>query len=291
MADPLSLIALGAAVGGAAGKFTEKAWDAGERWLKQFFRDHAPAANEAAQVNSARFLLELAQRIKILEDSQRVSGDTIDSAQDNPQFSVILQRAILGASQTENSEKHRLLAQLVAERLAVPPESTFALAVKLACDAVAVLNSAQLRLLALAVALHEIRPRAPMPADDYRQWLDGLLAPVLSPYLHDHAEYKEIDVLHLSALGCVTYDRTSERALEWVLSIKNGLFKGGFAFDYPSFKESDLGWYLDHIWVEGFAGVSLTSIGSVIGGLVFDELSGVRVGHPHWARDDRGVSK
>jgi hypothetical protein len=227
----------------------------------------------------------------LLEDSQRVSGDTINSAQENPQFSVILQREILGASQTENPKKHRLLAQLVAERLAAPPESRFALAVKLACDALAVLNSAQLRLLALSVALHEIRPSAPMPPDDYRQWLDRLLAPVLSSYLHDHAEYKEIDVLHLSALGCVTYDRASERALELVLSMKNGLFKVGFAFDYPSFKESDLGWYFDYIWVEGFAGVNLTSIGSVIGGLVFDELSGVRVGHPHWARDDRGVTE
>lgn len=33
MTDPLSLIAVGAAVGGAAGKFVEKAWDSGEKWL------------------------------------------------------------------------------------------------------------------------------------------------------------------------------------------------------------------------------------------------------------------
>lgn len=35
MADPISLIALGAVVGGAAGKFTEKAWESSERWLKE----------------------------------------------------------------------------------------------------------------------------------------------------------------------------------------------------------------------------------------------------------------
>ncbi len=29
--EPLSIIAIGAAVGGAAGKFVEKAWDSGEK--------------------------------------------------------------------------------------------------------------------------------------------------------------------------------------------------------------------------------------------------------------------
>ena len=291
MPDPLSLIALGAALGGAASKFTEKAWDAGERWLKSFFRDHAPAAKEGARINSARFLVELARRIKVLENSQRVSPSAIETAQDDPQFSVILQRALLGASQTADAEKHRILAGLVAERLAAHPESTLSSAVKLACDAVAASNSVQLRMLALEVALHEIRPRTPLPDQDYLKWLTGLLAPILSPYVHEEIEYKEIDVLHLAAIGCVTYDRGSNRVLEWVLSMKNGLIKGKFAFNFPSFKKSDLGFYLDHMWTEGLAGVNLTSVGSVIGGLVFDELSGVRTGSPQWARDVSSVSE
>ena len=44
MADPLSLVALGAAVGGAAGKFVEKAWDSGEKWITSYFADHRPKA-------------------------------------------------------------------------------------------------------------------------------------------------------------------------------------------------------------------------------------------------------
>jgi hypothetical protein len=183
MVDPLSLVALGAAVGGAAGKFTEKAWDLTEKWLKGYFRDHAPAAEEAALLNSARFILELAERIKALEDSKQASRTTIEEAQDNPQFSVILQRAVIGASQTSDSQKHRVLAGLVAARLAASPESTFALAVRLACDAVASANSVQLRLLALAVALHEIRPREPLRARYYHAWLECLLGLRLPPRL------------------------------------------------------------------------------------------------------------
>jgi hypothetical protein len=128
-----------------------------------------------------------------------------------------------------------------------------------------------------------------MPARAYRKGLDSLLGPVLAPYLHDNAEYKEIDVLHLAALGCVTYDCASERALEFVLSLKNGLHRGRSAFNHASFKESTAGWYLEHIWNEGFAGLNPTFIGSVIGGLVFDQISRVRTGYPHWARDEQGA--
>ena len=56
MADPLSLVALGAAVGGAAGKFVEKAWNSGEKWITSYFADHRPKAIAQAQANSAEFL-------------------------------------------------------------------------------------------------------------------------------------------------------------------------------------------------------------------------------------------
>lgn len=280
--DPLSLIAAGAAIGGAAGKFTERAWDVGERWLKRFFLDHAPAANQAARANAARFILELGQCIRKLEDTQLISREAIDNALNNPQFSIILQRAVLGASQTEDAEKSRILAELVTARLTTRPESAFALAVRLACDAVAASNADQLRLLALATALHEIRPRTPLPSRKYHTWLQNLLVPILTPYADEVITYREIEVLHLAALGCVTYARASERDLETVLAMKNGLIKGDFAFDFKRFKNSDVGACLDFMWTEGFAGVNLTSVGSVIGGVTLDGICGIQTGMPHW---------
>lgn len=44
--EPLSIIAIGAAVGGAAGKFVEKAWDSGEKWIQTFFKDHKEVAQK-----------------------------------------------------------------------------------------------------------------------------------------------------------------------------------------------------------------------------------------------------
>ena len=115
MADPLSRVALGAAVGGAAGKFVEKAWDSGEKWITSYFADHRPKAIAQAQANSAEFLGDLAQRIKTLEDRGEVSKQDIDTAQEHPDFSVALQKALLTAAQTDDKQKHQLLARTLAE--------------------------------------------------------------------------------------------------------------------------------------------------------------------------------
>ncbi len=49
MPDPLSLVALGAAIGGGAGKFVEKAWDSGEKWIVSYFANHQEKAREKAE--------------------------------------------------------------------------------------------------------------------------------------------------------------------------------------------------------------------------------------------------
>src|ERR1700730_7418425 len=98
MADPFSMIALGAAVGGATGKFVEKAWDSGEKWIASYFANHRPKAIEKAQENSADFLSELASRIKDLEDRKEVSKERIETAQEHPDFSVTLHTALITAA-------------------------------------------------------------------------------------------------------------------------------------------------------------------------------------------------
>ena len=64
MTDPLSLIALGAAIGGAAGKFVEKAWDSGEKWITSYFENHHEKSQEKAKQNTLSFLTDLAKRVE-----------------------------------------------------------------------------------------------------------------------------------------------------------------------------------------------------------------------------------
>src|SRR5947207_13350442 len=108
MPDPISLIALGAAVGGAAGKFTEKAWDSSERWLKERFGSHRATAQKQARENAADFIRELADRVKKLEEDRRFKRQELDDIASHPQFSAFLQRSVLNAAETNDHINHKL---------------------------------------------------------------------------------------------------------------------------------------------------------------------------------------
>src|SRR5438094_9070456 len=107
MTDPLSLIALGAAVGGAAGKFVEKAWDSGEKWLGTYFANHRQKAQETARANAAGFLNNVAHEIDVRSRAGEIPAADLETAQDHPDFSAILQSALLTAAQTDDTDKQK----------------------------------------------------------------------------------------------------------------------------------------------------------------------------------------
>lgn len=272
MADPLSLIALGAAVGGAAGKFAEKAWDSGERWLRERFGSHAAEAQEQARENAARFVQQLAIRVKSLEDQKKLNRERIAATEKHPQFSALLQGSILNAAQTDDDMKHDLLARLVATRLASVSESTVALASQLASDAISRSTRRQLMLMALSSFLEkDVRPRDPLSVPDYRRWLEVFLQPFID------FEFKDIDARHLVAIACASYDPTSNRDLEVLLQMKGGEHCIG-----ATLHDLDVVKILQMQWYEGLAGLILTSVGSIVGSLAFNQIKGRDYGLPQW---------
>jgi len=268
MPDPASLIAFGAAIGGAAGKFTERAWDAGAKWLDTYYANHKEKTLKKAQQNSAGFLIDLANKIKLLEEQQRISKETIESAQDHPDFSVLLQKALLASAQTENKDKHELLARLVAERLKVGPESRLAVVTKLACDAISGLTTKQLNLLGLLAQLSFVQNQNQVSANYFATHLQHMLGP------YKEIEYDNLDILHLEALSCVKHISFSANDLKVILANKN---KG--VMDWDGFNNSDLGKRILGMWNKpgiGLTGVSLTSVGMLIGVYVSDLLTKTR---------------
>src|SRR5207245_2283184 len=96
--------------------------------------------------------------VERVEQSGTVPRERIEAAQDDPSFTVLLKDAVIASAQTDSPEKHRLLARLVADRLAVGSETTLALASANACDVIAHATRQQLRILGfLSVILH-VRP-------------------------------------------------------------------------------------------------------------------------------------
>jgi hypothetical protein len=275
MADPLSLIATGAAVGGLASKVVEKTWDSGERWLREKFGTHTAEARKKARENVAKFVRHLSMRVSALENLELIDQKKVRAAQRDPQFSSFLQQTILNAAKTSEQNKHDLLARLVADRLMSSTETTFGLASDLASDAIARSTRRQLELMALCCFLYEIRPRDILRVADYYEWLEIHFG------FFEGFEFREVDARHLVAIACASYDPASTRYLPVLLMMKakgnliKKLSRDKFT-DIPIIEQLQISWDI------GLSGVELTSVGSIVGGLALSQIKGKDMGPPDW---------
>lgn len=270
MTDPLSLIALGAAVGGATGKFVEKAWDSGEKWITSYFVDHRPKAIAQAQENSANFINDLAERVRLLEESSVISKQDIDTAQEHPDFSVALQTALLTAAQTNDRQKHRLLARALAERLVAKPEGLRAMASKMALDVIGYMTPSQMKLLALAADLLYVNPTSPLSASQCKQWFENRFSAYRS------VSFTNLDLIHLESISCLKHTPILSRELSVILNQKLGSEIGS------SILESLMGQHIRTLWNQGLQSVDLTSVGQLVGVCVSDLMSGENTSFSGW---------
>jgi len=193
-------------------------------------------------------------------------------AQREPQFSALLQQVVLDAAQTADSSKHDLLAALIAARLGTSSETTLALASSLAAAAIAKATRRQLMLLGIVTFIDEIRPRHLASVSQFKTWLE----PVFKSF--GDVEFQRIDARHLAALACVIVDPTSERDLSTILNMKSVLFLHTMA----DFDDVDGFLELQHNWNEVLCTVQLTSVGSIVGGLVLSQIMQLDFPQPEW---------
>lgn len=272
MPDPISFIALGAAIGGGAGKFVEKAWDSGEKWIVSYFANHQEKAREKAEENSSEFLKKLGERISQLEKSRSISEEELSTAQEEPDFSVVLHKAILSAAQTNNKSKHDLLARLVAERLQAPTESLLSMASKMACDAISYTTPNQLLILGLLTNLLYITPNDQLQGPQQILWLQARLSPFLE------AKPTRMDYTHLESLSCLKFESFIARDLSQVL--KQHI---GDTFNYENFTSTKMGKRVVEAWDGGaLKSCQLTSVGQILGVMVSDQYIGGKTNMSGW---------
>ncbi len=276
--DPLSIVTISSAVGGLAGKLTEKAWDSGEKWLASYFKDHHPKAQETATQNSLEFLAEVAQRVHQLEleakDDQKIKQQ-IESALEDPDFSALLKDALIASSRTDSEEKHKVLARIVSERLRSQSEGLLALTSTLACDAVKHLTLKQIRLLGIVTLIGHIRPtefpvnvRKPETLGRwYSIWWAEQLAfhlPIESPMY--------LDLSHLESVSCIQYQMSVYQNLKVVMSMPSAKFGQNWPFD-DLIQNSEQGRQLNELWESGLSHSRPTTVGHLIGIYVHDGLT------------------
>ena len=277
--DPLTAAAIAGAAGGAAGKLIEKAWSSGQRWLGTYFRDHQPKAQEAAEKNALDFLSELANRVHAIEETVKNIPNRkkqIEDALADPDFSVLLKDAMIASGRTASSEKHKLLARVVSERLLAGEESLVALAGNLACDAIPHLSPKHLRCLGVMPVVYGIRPVTfppNIPPGTFHDWWTTWLSNSLSP-LMPLGNMTHIDYAHLLSVSCITCEFLSSRDLKQILSPPNTL---EFKWDADKFlTDTPIGKKLSELWKAGMEQAVPTSAGRLIGIYVSDLLTGTK---------------
>lgn len=280
--EPVTVALIAGAVGGAAGKLIERTWDSGQKWLASYFKDHQPKARESAEHNAVDFLNELANRVHTLEQSVRdtpTAKKQIEDALSDPDFSALLHDAMISSARTESTEKHKLLARVVSERLLAAQESLVALAGNLACDAIPHLSSKHLRCLGIMTLVYGTRPASLPPNippeilhDWWTKWLSARLSRMMPV-----GTMTNVDYAHLVSVSCITYDYLGSRDLEKVLSPVIGAESSEFKWDADKFfTDTRIGKELLELWKAGMERAVPTSVGRLIGIYVQDLLVGTK---------------
>lgn len=272
--DPVTLALLSAVGGATAKKFVDDAWDLGKGWLNDYFVKHQPEAKENALENALDFLVELGNRIQKLEEKAEdssIMNEQIKNSLSDPDFSVLLQNALISSARTSSKEKHNLMALVISDRLIAYPESVKMLSSDRVIDVIPHLSPKHLKLLGLMTAVQwHLLPLIHLKTIDKTFWIDHLVKS-LSPLLPEE-EVTEMDYMHLESVSCIT--KTSGRDINSLISPPKELaivwdaYRDGRIF----LKETDVGGKFLKIWVGGLETSYLTSLGGLIGIYVQDEL-------------------
>jgi len=284
--EPLSIAVISGAAGGVAGVFSKEVWDLGKNWINSYFKDHAPKAIAKAEQNSLDFLVQLAQRVKTLEEQGEQHREIITESLNQPDFSALLQKAWMSSAQTEDKQKHELLARLVADRLTKETESMFALASKKACDAVSMLTINQMRILGLLILQGRLQP-SPFPPvkmsqEEFNKWYVEYLMDSMQVY--QHLTISPLDMVHLEALSCISTSGISTADnLRHMLYVKK---ESGMTFDHKLFTSTELDKKMEELWEGHLNSVSPTSIGELIGIYVSDMLRNTTTSLEGWGESN-----
>lgn len=223
------------------------------------------------------FLTKVAESVKIIQDKTKTDPATlemINTSFKDPDFSAVLQRAIVTSARTSSEDKHKILARLITERLLVNSEDMISLASSVAVEAISALKAKHLYVLGLSVLVEDIRPTSlpkDLPQEQLNQVAHDWWLKNLSPLIHKVEDLTDIDIRHLVGVNCIEYESFIGRDLAQIL-------KSGFGeWEVDKFlSEIEEGKKLKEYYEKYLQKMTLTSAGQLIGIYVKDQVTGIR---------------
>lgn len=238
-------------------------------------RAQSPEMQAITKKNMENFVTRLAQRVERLESEiPTESSELFTRSLNHPSSALLIKNAIVDSAVTDNSDKHELLAELIAQRLTANVEDMIALAGAAACSVVISLSSRQIKLLAVLSALQVIRPSSPQKNENEpaaKTYITDFWNNSIMPLISDGSisEAQHLDYEHLAAMGCI---RIHDIRADIIERLSNGIVQPN-----PNLSEED---FENEDWYQILKGQRLelersqvTSIGLLIGVLYFDTKS------------------
>jgi len=270
MIDPI-LLSVGS---GAAGAFANQVASLASSWLRERFSGHTDKAYSAARANSEAFLINLSNRLQMLEDS----GDTeasfskkLNEAMESPDVAAALQDALYSSARTNDSQKHDLLSRAITERMLADGDGLQALATNQALSVIPRLHTRHLDNLGLATLLYGVRPN--LPRDSMANVVESLMGIWLEKNVSLYLPIANMDAQHLVANGCLIYQRNFSKNLRKILAPD---WFDDFVWTDSGFFDSDVGKTVLEVWGQFATHCDLTSVGHIIGIYVHDSKSRIR---------------
>ena len=224
-------------------------------------------ARERLGRNRNSFARRLEKRVTELKEKELVSDEQVAAALENPDFIVLLEKAILSASRTDREDVHDLLSMLIAGCIQTPSRSVLSITCEMACEVIAHTTPNQLKILGLIMNVGYLLPdeEEKKKIMDAVQWQHKRIA----PFIDIDLSTAELDCLHLESLSCVS--------ISPLISVDlSRAFRARFNdFDFAAFQSTQLGHDLERIWKEvGLQKCTPTTIGRLLGTMVSNQSLG-----------------
>lgn len=272
---------------GAAGGLVKSMWDSfGGRWVDAYWERHRPEAQRRAREQAQAMLASLAERLSLFEQEMTQQGKTIESLDktlSEPDFSAVLESAIIAAARTDDHNKHQLISRMIAERLIAPTDDLRILVAPLVVDAIPRLGKRHLEQLALAALVSTIRPlnllqplSTSWDQQEYRDWWQAALS------FYPEVRLQALDMAHLMSVSCAVVE-THNSDLAQTLTIPGEKFQEEDTFIRTFLQDTEEGRRLEHAWNTGLGRLTLTSVGMLIGTYVHDLYTGVQTNLIVWS--------
>lgn len=280
--DPISGLVIADVGTHAAKKFIDTAIDLGGELIRKRFIDQQPKALQTAQENLGNYLNELAFRVKEIEDQlaeENKSTDQIEIALQNPDIALDFRETAIMAARTNNDVKHRLFAQLLANKLISDPENIYALSTSSAIEAIGKINLKHMRVLAVMVLFDHIQPKDiedANPNEVLANWLSTIFG-----YINPGDTVTRIDFNHLMTNLCLVpkVGLVSEYP-ELVLVRRYQRFETEYVTKF--LVEHPTGTAFKKLWDTGIVSSLLTTTGKIIGRSTFELLVKEKVEVVDW---------